>query len=142
MKKIIFTLTIIMSLYGCTSPKKVNAKIQNLQATELCNQYIMSKHNASEFRFSSLVNELTNRGISASECSKTGFSEFLNKNLPQNSKPILSDNANSREIKRLKEEIKNLKSKTDDLENENNSNKNKFQGMEKWREERDKRLRF
>lgn len=142
MKKIILFPILIFSLHGCATSGKVNAKLQNLPANELCNQFIMSKYNASEFRFSSLVNELTKRGISVSECSKTGFSEFLNKNLPQTPKPNFSNNSNSKEIKKLKEEIKNLKSKTDDLESENNSNKNKFQGMEKWRKERDERLRF
>lgn len=142
MIKLIFILLLALSISGCKTTKQANLNLQNFQAIELCNQLILSKHNASEFKFTSIVNELTNRGISASECSKTGLSEFLNKNLPQNQKSAASNNSNSREIEKLKKEIKNLKSKTDDLENDSNSNKNNFQGMEKWREERDKRLRF
>ena len=88
-----------------------------------------------------MVNELTRRGISASDCSKTGFADFLEKNSPKSYQSTINNNSNSQEIDKLKKEIKALKSKTDDLESENNSNKNNYQGIEKWREDRDKRLR-
>lgn len=139
-------LLLAIILTGCANnPKKINSIISNFSAVELCKQYTLSLYGASDYRGSSIIEELTKRRISVDDCNKTDFSKYIKDNMKvavPRQRSYTSESSD--EISKLKKDIKKLQNETSRLETERiiDYNNNQLKNILNERSRREERLRL
>lgn len=135
----------IAFLSACSSSPSKNSSVSNLSADKLCREYVLSIYRASDFKDSTIINELTNRGIFVGDCNKSEFAAYLKENMLRVSPGHTGfANESATEIDKLKKDVKKLKDETGRLNIERIIDKNQkpIETMQEWRDRRDKRLRY